>query len=340
MSRRGLSLALLAGLSLVALAATPASPPAEILLTHGAVYTVDGARSWAEAVGIADGRIVFVGTDAASKDRIGPNTRVVDLAGKMVLPAFHDSHVHPILGGVDSLECNLNDAATPAAALDAIRSYAAAHPDKTWIRGTGWALTLFPDGNPSKALLDSVVSDRPVFLWASDGHSAWVNSKALSLAGVTRATPDPAAGRIERDPVSGEPSGTLRESAADLVGKHLPARTATEQEDGLRARAEDRQPIRADRSARGERLGGGSPSVRRAGRAGRADRARLRVAAVRHGQGCGRGSEADGASEEVRRQASSSRRRQDLRRRRPGNAYRRGSRALCRVSQETAASPT
>jgi len=216
-------------------AAPPVLEPAELVLTNGAVYTVNGARSWAQAVGITRGRIVFVGTDAAAKTRVGPNTRVVDLGGKMVLPGFHDSHVHPVLGGVDTLDCDLNDAATPAAALESVRKYASAHPDKKWVRGTGWALTLFPDGNPSRTLLDTVVSDRPVFLWASDGHSAWVNSKALALAGVTKATPDPPAGRIERDQATGEPSGTLRESAADLVAKHLPERTPQELEDGLRA---------------------------------------------------------------------------------------------------------
>ena len=211
-----------------------APTPADLVLTGGAVYTVDGARSWAEAVAVAGGRIVFVGTGAAAKAWIGPHTKVVDLAGKMVLPAFHDSHVHPISGGIEAVECDLHDRATAQEVLDAVRAYAAAHPDAAWIRGGGWELTLFPAGNPSKTLLDAIVPDRPVLLDASDGHSAWANSKALAIAGITKATPDPPLGRIERDPATGEPSGALREAAVGLVAKHMPRYTAKDYEAGLR----------------------------------------------------------------------------------------------------------
>ena len=237
--RVSLVLAAWAGLAAFAAGAPPEpagnaspSPAAELILRGAAVYTVDGARSWAEAIGISKGRIVFVGPDASASPWIGPSTKVRNLAGKMVLPAFHDSHVHPVSGGVEALECNLNGLTTQAAILDKIRSYAAANPRAAWIRGGGWDLTVFPEGNPSKALLDSVVSDRPAYLSASDGHSVWVNSKALSLAKVTKATPDPPYGRIERD-AAGQPSGTLREDAADLVAKHLPKRSPKEFTDGL-----------------------------------------------------------------------------------------------------------
>ncbi len=222
-------------LGLLAAAGAAALPsPAELVLVHGAVYTVDGARSWAEAVAVSGGRIVFVGTDAAAKPWIGPQTKVVDLAGKMVLPAFHDSHVHPISGGMEALECDLHGLATAEQVLDAVRAYAAAHPEAAWIRGGGWDLTLFPAGNPSKALLDKIVPNRPVLLDASDGHSAWANSKALAIAGITKATPNPPLGRIERDPATGEPSGALREDAVGLVAKHMPRHTAKEYEAGLR----------------------------------------------------------------------------------------------------------
>ncbi len=216
----------------------PASPaaspaPADLVFRHGAVYTVDAARSWAEAVAVSRGRIVFVGTDAAAAAWIGPSTRVVDLAGKMLLPAFHDSHVHPVSGGMEALECDLHGLESAEAVLAAIRAYASSHPAAAWIRGGGWELPLFPNGNPSKTALDGVVPDRPALLDASDGHSAWANSKALSMAGVTRSTPDPPHGRIERD-ASGEPTGTLREEAVDLVASHLPRRTAKDHEEGLR----------------------------------------------------------------------------------------------------------
>jgi predicted amidohydrolase YtcJ len=225
-------LVLAAFLGFVALAAARPPEPAELVLRNAAVYTVDGARSWAEAVAVSKGRIVFVGANASASPWIGKSTKVMDLAGKMVLPAFHDSHVHPVSGGVEALECDLNGLPTQAAIVEKIKSYAAANPKATWIRGGGWDLTIFPDGNPSKELLDSIVPDRPAYLSASDGHSVWVNSKALKFAKVTKATPDPPYGRIERD-ASGQPSGTLREDAADLVRKHLPKRTAKENADGL-----------------------------------------------------------------------------------------------------------
>jgi predicted amidohydrolase YtcJ len=211
----------------------PGPAPADLVFRHGAVYTVDGARSWAEAVAVSGGRIVFVGADVAAAPWIGGSTKVVDLAGKMILPAFHDSHVHPISGGIEALQCDLHGLESVEAVLDAIRTYAAKHPDAKWIRGGGWDLPLFPNANPSKTLLDSVVPDRPALLDASDGHSAWANSKAIAIAGITKATKDPAHGRIERD-ASGEPSGALREEAVGLVARHLPKYTAKDREDGLR----------------------------------------------------------------------------------------------------------
>jgi predicted amidohydrolase YtcJ len=229
---RRLLLAFAAGLGFTALAEARPPAPADLVLRGAAVYTVDGARSWAEAVAVSKGRIVFVGADSAAQGWIGPSTNVVDLSGKMVLPAFHDAHVHPVSGGVEALECNLNGLPDQAAILEKIKAYATAHPKLPWIRGGGWDLTVFPEGNPTKTLLDSIVPDRPAYLSASDGHSVWVNSKALALAGVTEATPDPPYGRIERDS-AGQPSGTLREDAADLVSKHLPKRSAKEYADGL-----------------------------------------------------------------------------------------------------------
>jgi predicted amidohydrolase YtcJ len=207
---------------------------ADLVLRGGAVYTLTPAKPWAEAVAVSGGRIVFVGGDREASAFVGPRTRVVDLDGKMVLPGFHDTHVHPIDGGLEASQCTLYDFSSPDQVAEAVRAYAAAHPNDAWIRGSGWQLPVFPDANPPKALLDRAVGDRPALLWAADGHSAWVSSKALALAGVTHATPDPPNGRIERDPATGEPSGTLREAATDLVAKLLPATTSAERLDGLR----------------------------------------------------------------------------------------------------------
>ncbi len=208
---------------------------AELVLRGGAVYTLSSVRSWAEAVAITGGQIVYVGTDSGASRWIGPSTRVIDLQGKMVLPGFHDSHVHPVTSGIDLSECYLGEGlTTEEQVLEAIRRYSEQNPQKPWIRGSGWELPVFSDGNPHKSLLDKIVPDRPVFLSAADGHSAWVNSRALEAAGITRDTPDPPNGRIERDPKTGEPSGTLRESAMSLVASHLPAYKLEDYIEGLR----------------------------------------------------------------------------------------------------------
>ena len=220
---------------LVAAAACRGShaPPADLVFRHGAVYTVDAARSWASAVAVRDGRIVYVGTDSLPAGTIGPRTEVVDLAGRMLLPGFQDGHVHLVDGGVELGDCDLNPAGSAAEVTAAVRAYAAAHPTLTWIRGSGWQLPYFPDGNPRKELLDSLVPDRPALLWAADGHSAWANTRALALAGITRDTRDPENGRIERDPRTGDPTGTLRESAAELFDRVMPAHSAAEVAAGL-----------------------------------------------------------------------------------------------------------
>ena len=180
-----------------------------------------------------------MGSENPPAGLIGPSTEVVDLAGRMVLPGFQDAHVHPVEGGVELGECLLFDAGTAQEAVDTVRAYAAAHPELKWIRGTGWQYPLFPNANPSKALLDQAVPDRPVLMYSYDGHSAWVNSQALALAGITRDTPDPPTGRIERNPRTREPTGTLREAAMDLVTTFLPDYTDAERSAGL-ARVEER----------------------------------------------------------------------------------------------------
>ncbi|GIU99787.1 MAG: amidohydrolase [Actinomycetota bacterium] len=208
------------------------SAPADLALVNGAVYTVDAARRWARAVAVRDGRIVAVGTDAEIRELVGPRTEVIDLAGRMLLPGFQDAHVHPPSAGVEMLQCELLDLHGLDEYREAIRAYAAAHPEAEWILGGGWAMDVFPGGVPTKGILDELVPDRPVFLPSRDGHSAWVNSVALKLAGITRETPDPPDGRIERDEL-GEPVGTLQEGAMRLVGDLAPEPTQEEWERGL-----------------------------------------------------------------------------------------------------------
>jgi predicted amidohydrolase YtcJ len=187
---------------------------ADLILTGGAVYAVDAARRWAGAVAVKDGRIAAVGTDAEVRELAGAGTEELDVRGRMVMPGFQDAHVHPAFGGRNLLRVNLDDLYTVDAYLETIAAYAASHPDEAWIAGGGWAMYLFPGGAPRKEDLDPIVPDRPVFLMNRDVHGAWVNSRALELAGITRDTPDPWDGRIERDAGTGEPTGTLHEGAA------------------------------------------------------------------------------------------------------------------------------
>ncbi|MEO8476965.1 MAG: amidohydrolase [Actinomycetota bacterium] len=205
---------------------------ADLVFVNGSVYTVDAARSWAQAVAVREGRIVAVGNDDEVRALAGGRTEVVDLAGRMLVPGFQDAHVHPVGGGVDMLQCDLHDLSTAEEYLAAIGAYAASNPDVPWILGGGWSMDAFPGGTPTAAALDAVVSDRPVYLPNRDGHGGWVNSIAMKMGGVTRDTPDPSDGRIERD-AQGEPTGALHEGAMDLVGRHAPDPTPAELYEGL-----------------------------------------------------------------------------------------------------------
>ncbi len=202
--------------------------PADIVLTGGHVFTSDFARPRAEAVAVAGGRIAAVGTAAEVGRHIGSRTRVIDLAGRLLVAGFQDAHIHALDGGLGRLGCNLHDIA-PAEYAAHIATYAASHPDATWIRGEGWPPVAFPDGTPDREALDAVVPDRPAFLWSSDGHIAWANSRALELAGIAAGTPDPPGGRIERR-ADGEPQGSLHESAIWLVAELVPPNTQPERE--------------------------------------------------------------------------------------------------------------
>ncbi|MFN8156424.1 MAG: amidohydrolase [Candidatus Nanopelagicales bacterium] len=168
---------------------------------------------WATGIAVTDGRVTAVGDAADVVALAGPSTRVERRPGQLVLPGFQDSHIHAPFAGRNRLRVWLNDVLGREDYLAIIAEYAAAHPDEEWIVGGGWAMECFPGGLPSKEDLDRVVPDRPVFLFNKDVHGAWVNSKALEVGGITRDTPDPSDGRIERD-ADGEPTGMLHEGAA------------------------------------------------------------------------------------------------------------------------------
>lgn len=204
---------------------------ADLIFVSGRVYTLNEAAPWAEAVAIRDGRIEAVGSDAdVTGAWAGPT---IELAGRMLLPGFHDSHVHPMYGGIQMAQCDLAEMASVESLLGKVRQCDEGLPEGEWLIGGGWNLALFAEANPGKELLDRINATRPMFLRGADGHSSWVNSRALTLAGIESETPNPSHGIIERN-AQGEPSGTLRESAQTLVEAILPVLTLEQRVDAAR----------------------------------------------------------------------------------------------------------
>lgn len=208
---------------------------ADLVMKNGVIYTVDGRSSWAEATAVKDGKFAFVGSDSGASAFIGKTTKVIDLQKRLVLPGFIDSHCHIISSYRHFFELNVFGLTTVGDLQKAIKDFAAAHPGAKTMNGRGWSNTVFPKTGPDKKIIDAVVNDIPVSIESEDGHSRWVNSKALELAGVTTETKNPPGGIIERDPETGEPTGTLRESAADLVSGLFPVYTADELSRGIEA---------------------------------------------------------------------------------------------------------
>jgi predicted amidohydrolase YtcJ len=205
---------------------------AELVLTGGRVWTSDAARSWAEAIAVADGRIVAVGPARIVGRLIDGRTRVIDLRGRMVVPGFGDAHVHPPMSGLTNLRCELRGAVDIEGYLAIVARYVEANPNREWVEGDGWSMAHFPGGTPRREDLDRVTQGKPALLSNRDGHGAWVNSAALERAGITAQTADPVDGRIERDP-DGTPSGTLHEGAIYLVERLVPPATPGEWEEAL-----------------------------------------------------------------------------------------------------------
>jgi len=192
---------------------------AEILFQGGNVWT--GAAG-TDAVAVGGGVIVALGDEARA--RRGRRTEVVDLAGRTLVPGFRDGHIHVLEGGAESLTCDLTDAADVVEVQERLRTYAAADGGTGWIVGYSYPPEILPSGVGRADVLDAVVPDRPVALWSGDHHMVWVNTRALEVAGITTATPDPPRGTVVRDD-TGAPVGTLLEAAEHLIEEHVPRRT-------------------------------------------------------------------------------------------------------------------
>jgi predicted amidohydrolase YtcJ len=193
---------------------------ADLVLSGGTVFGGTSVEARPTAVAVRGDRIAWIGDASDVAPMIGPRTRVVGTRGQLVVPGFCDAHVHPVAAGMQALRCDLTGATDRAGCLELIGRFASSK-EAAFIVGGGWAPVLFPGGRPHRDDLDSIVSDRPVFLLDADQHNAWVNGAALALAGITRDTPDPPGGWIGRDP-DGEPDGLLHEGAAAAVGQLIP----------------------------------------------------------------------------------------------------------------------
>ena len=209
---------------------------ADEVFLDGSIHTFNESLSIENSIAIKDGYILAVGNKSSIQKLIGEKTKINRLDGKMMLPSFHDAHSHPIWDGVNRLKCILTDLYDIQSIKDVLRECLNSDLTKStgWIVGSGLNIGLFPAGNPNKSLLDDISKDIPIILWANDGHSGLANSKALELANITAETQDPSYGVIERDPITQEPSGTLRESAAiNLVLDLTPKDTDSDYDKGL-----------------------------------------------------------------------------------------------------------
>ncbi len=218
------------------------TPGARIIIENGRLYGVKNGTTLV----IEDGVIVAAGSGFQLPPRRGAGAGVtgdvkdvvIDARGGVVVPGFHDAHIHMQGGGLSLVRAELATAKDLKATQQVVKSYAAAHPDRPWVLGRGWSYGIVPTGTlPTAAMLDAVVADRPVFIRAYDGHTGWANTKALQAAGITKDTKDPPDGEVVRD-ARGHPTGALKEGAQDLMEPVLPKPTREEKKAALQAAAE------------------------------------------------------------------------------------------------------
>jgi predicted amidohydrolase YtcJ len=207
---------------------TLAAEPADVLLLHGHIYTANPRQRWVEGLAIRGDHIAAAGSNAEMESYRGKSTRVIDLAGRMAMPGIIDDHTHFVWASAGLAGLQIYSARTVPEVRRMLQDYAAAHPKDAFVYGAGWEYGFFPPtGLPTKEILDQYFPDRPIAIMSGDGHSLWVNSKALAIAGITRSTPNPGAdgspvrGIIVHD-AKGEPTGVLEEGAKSLVLTKIP----------------------------------------------------------------------------------------------------------------------
>ncbi len=218
---------------------------ADLVLVHGKIWTGEPASApgtksspsrIAQAVAIANGRFLAVGSDAEIQGYVGSNTRVIDLKGRLAVPGLIDSHTHFIIGSFQLLSIDLKDARSEEEFVRRVGEKAKSLAPGRWMQGGNWDEQAWASAKlPTRQMVDAVTGDHPIFLVRYDEHAALANSLALKLAGVTRDTPDPVGGVIARDPATGEPTGIFKDAAQSLITKVIPPPSEAETIEALHA---------------------------------------------------------------------------------------------------------
>jgi len=209
---------------------------ADLVLYNGDIHTMDAAAPRAQAIAIAGNRVLALGDNAEMRAMLSPRGQAIDLRGRTVTPGFVDAHLHFMSYGLSLKRIDLAEVPTMEEALARVVARAETTPEGHWLRGRGWDHSLWEGGAfPTREHLDSVAPAHPVFLGRKCGHAAWVNSRALELAGITAETPDPPGGVIDRDPATGQPTGILRERAEELITSLFEEPSTDEAVEAIRA---------------------------------------------------------------------------------------------------------
>jgi len=233
MKIRNLSMTFFALLVVTACTAVkPLNSDADIIFRNGKIYTVNSDQAWVDTVAIKNGRYQYVGDENGVEQWIGSNTRLIDLQGKMMMPGINDAHSHPFQGGSSLVfNCDFPFSSTPDQVKAILSACLEKNPDLVWLEGGQWTSNFFKlyDVGEPVDFLDSISTDVAIYLEDDSGHNAWVNSKALVLAGIDESTVDPKGGKISRS-VTGRPNGVLLEMAAQSVAAIVPERSVEEYE--------------------------------------------------------------------------------------------------------------
>jgi hypothetical protein len=222
--RRAVLLLLLI-LALNTLSITAQSPKADLILKNGKIWTASEKQPGVSAVAIKGNKIIASGNEKQLKRFVGKFTEQIDLQGQFAMPGVNDSHIHFLSSSLGLFEVDLTGAKNLEEAQARIKKFADENPSAPWITGGGWEYHIFPNKElPRREWIDAVVKDRPVFIDAYDGHTAWANSKAIEMAGVDEKTEFKGFGEIVKD-ADGKPTGTFKEGAQGLIGKFVPQPT-------------------------------------------------------------------------------------------------------------------